>query len=96
MRPLLAAFSILCASFLLATPALAQEASVSPNDTLQTVLAARKGKVVTLRLGGGQELTGTLREATGRLVVLGALSGREFFDAVIPIEKVEAALFRAK
>jgi hypothetical protein len=96
MRPLLAAIAALCASFLLTLPVQAQELSVSPNDSLQSVLAARKGKPVTLRLSGGQELTGLLREATGKLVVLGGLSGREFFDAVIPLEKIEAVLVRTK
>jgi hypothetical protein len=96
MRPL---FAVIAASFLLALsalPAEAQELSVSANDSIQSVLAARKGKPVTVRLSGGQELTGTVREATGKLVVLGALSGREFFDAVIPLEKVEAVLVRTK
>jgi hypothetical protein len=96
MRALLAALSVLCASFLIALPAQAQELSVSPNDSIQTVLAAQKGKRVTLRLGSGQELTGVVREATGKLVVLGALTGREFFDAAIPLEKVEAVLVRTK
>ena len=96
MRPLLAAIAVACASFLTALPAQAQELSVSANDSIQTVLAARKGKSVTVRLGGGQELTGTVREATGKLVVLGALSGREFFDAAIPLEKIEAVLVRTK
>ena len=96
MRPLLAAFAALTASFLLALPAQAQELSVSSSDTLQSVLAARKGKPVTLRLSGGQELTGVVREATGKLVVLGALAGREFFDAAVALEKVEAVLVRTK
>jgi hypothetical protein len=77
-------------------PAQAQEVSVGVNDTVQTVLAARKGKPATVRLAGGQELTGIVREATGRLVVLGALSGREFFDAVVPIEKIDAVILRTK
>jgi hypothetical protein len=96
MRPLLA---VMAASFLLALsalPAEAQELSVSASDSIQSVLAARKGKPVTVRLSGGQELTGTVREATGKLLVLGALSGREFFDAVIPLEKIEAVLVRTK
>jgi hypothetical protein len=90
---------LLLASFLLASsalPAQAQELAISANDTLQSVLAAQKGKRVTLRLSGGQELTGVMREATGKLVVLGALSGREFFDAAVPLEKVEAVLVRTK
>lgn len=93
MRPLLAA---LAASFLIALPARAQGLDVSPSDSIQTVLAARKGKPVTLRLAGGQEITGTVREATGKLVVLGALSGREFFDAAVAIEKIDAVIVRNK
>lgn len=96
MRPLLAAIAATFLLALSALPAQAQELSVSPSDTIQTVLAARKGKPVTLRLSGGQELTGVLREATGKLVVLGGISGREFFDAVIPLEKIEAVLIRVK
>jgi hypothetical protein len=93
MRLLLAAIAT---SFLLALPAQAQELGISSSDSIQSVLAARKGKSVTLRLGGGQELTGMVREVTGRLVVLGALSGREFFDAAVPLEKIEAILVRTK
>ena len=93
MRRLLAAFA---ASFLVTLPALAQELSVGANDTVQSVLAAQKGKRVTVRLSGGQELTGTVREATARLVVLGGLTGREFFDAAIPLDKVEAVIVRTK
>ena len=93
MRPLLAT---LAASFLIALPARAQGLDVSPSDSIQTVLAARKGKPVTLRLAGGQEITGTVREATGKLVVLGALSGREFFDAAVAIEKIDAVIVRNK
>ena len=88
--------AVFAALFLLALPAQAQEVGVSANDTIQSVLAARKGKAVTLRLSGGQELTGTVREATGKLVVLGALAGREFFDAVVALEKIEAVLVRTK
>jgi hypothetical protein len=87
---------LLAASFLLALPVQAQELVISANDTVQTVLAARKGKAVTLRLTGGQEITGTVRDASTRMVVLGALSGREFFDAAVPLEKIEAVIVRAK
>jgi hypothetical protein len=87
---------MLAASFVLALPVQAQELKISANDSVQTVLAARTGKAVTVRLSGGQEITGTVREATARLVVLGALSGREFFDAAIPLEKIEAVLVRTK
>lgn len=92
MRSILAAF--LCLAF--AAQAFAQDVSISANDTTQSVIAAQKGKRVTLRLRSGQELTGIVREATAKLVVVGAVTGREFFDAVVPLEAVEAVLIRTK
>lgn len=74
----------------------AQGVAVAAADTIQSAVAAQKGKRVTLRLRSGQELTGTLRDATERLAVLGELTGREFFDAVVPIEAVEAVIVRAR
>jgi hypothetical protein len=91
--------ALLLASLLLALPTLpaqAQDLNVSAKDTLQSVLAAQKGKRVTLRVSGGQEITGVMREATAKLVVLGGLTGREFFDAAVPLEKVEAVIVRNK
>ncbi|MCC6210441.1 MAG: hypothetical protein IT513_05300 [Burkholderiales bacterium] len=93
MRRQLAAFAL---AFLAALPALAQDLAITAGDSVQTVLVAQKGKRVTVRLAGGQELTGTVREATAKLVVLGGLTGREFFDAAIPLEKIEAVLVRTK
>ena len=90
------ALAVLAFALLPALSAQAQELSVGASDTVQSILAARKGKPVTVRLSGGQELTGTVREATGKLVVLGGLAGREFFDAAVPLEKIEAVLVRAK
>ena len=86
--------ALLCLAF--AAQALAQEVSVSAGDTTQSVVTAQKGKRVTLRLRSGQELTGTVREATARLIVLGAVTGREYFDAVVPLEAVDAVLIRTR
>jgi len=41
-------------------------------------------------------LTGIVRDTNSKLLVLGAVSGREFFDAVVPLEAVEAVLIRTK
>ena len=76
--------------------AAAQELRIGANDTVQAVLTAQKGKRVTVRVRSGQEFTGTVRDVTGRLVQLGAISGREFFDAVVPLESIDAVLVRIK
>lgn len=74
----------------------AQVVTVTPKDTVQTVVGAQKGKRVTLRLRSGQELTGLVRDFTDKVVVLGELAGREFFDAVVPIESIEAVIIRTR
>ena len=92
MRTQLAALVL---ASLFALPAHAQDVNITAADSIQSVLTAQKGKRVTVRTGN-QEITGQVREATSRLVVLGAVTGREFFDAVIPLDKVEAVLIRTK
>ena len=76
--------------------AAAAELRVGANDTVQTVLAAQKGARVTVRVRSGQEITGVVREVSSRVVQLGAVTGKEFFDAVVPLEAVDAVLARTK
>jgi ABC-type transporter MlaC component len=80
----------------MAAPAAAAELKVGANDTVQAVLAAQKGSRVTVRVRSGQEITGTVREVGSRVVQLGAVSGKDFFDAVIPLEAVDAVFVRVK
>jgi len=93
MRALLAAF--VCTA-LFASAAYGQEVKITAGDTTQSILGAQKNKRVSVRLRGGQELTGIVRDTNSKLLVLGAVSGREFFDAVVPLEAVEAVLIRTK
>lgn len=72
------------------------ELRVGANDSVESILAAQKDKRVTVRVRSGQEITGTVRAVTSRLVQLGAVGGREFFDAVVPLQSVEAVLIRTK
>ena len=74
----------------------ADEVRIGGSDSIQSVLTSLKGKRVTVRVRSGQELTGTVREATGRLVQLSGLSGKEFYDAVIPLDAVDAVLVKTK
>ena len=69
---------------------------VGAGDTVQTVLAAQKGAKVTVRVRSGQEITGIVREINTHVVQLGAVAGKEYFDAVVPLEAVEAVYVRTK
>lgn len=95
MRTALKVF-LIGAALACAVPAVGAELKVGANDSVQSVLAAQKGARVTVRLRSGQELTGVVREVGARVAHLGAISGREFFDAVVPLEAVDAVLVRTK
>ena len=86
---------LISAVLALAAPAHAQ-LQVGPNDTEESVLRAQKDKRVTLRLRSNQEITGVVRTSNARVVQIGAVSGREFFDAVVPLEAIDAVLVRTK
>lgn len=79
-----------------ASAAAAQSLAISPNDTTQSLIASQKGKRITVRLRSGQELTGLVRDASERLLVLSEVSGREFFDAAVPMGSIDAVLVRVK
>jgi len=96
MRTAIPVFLITAAISCAAVPATGAELRVGGSDTVQTVLAAQKGARATVRLRSGQELTGVVREVNARVVHLGTLTGREFFDAVVPLEAVDAVLVRTK
>lgn len=87
---------VLTAALIGAAPAPGAELRIGSSDSTETVLAAQKGKRVTVRLRSGQEITGTVGTVTGKLVQLGAVSGKEFFDAVVPLEAVDAVFVRIK
>lgn len=92
LLPLLFAVALACGT----ARAASGEFRIGSNDSAETVLTAQKGKRVTVRLRSGQELTGIVREITGRLVQLDALAGKDFYDAVVPLEAVEAIIVRTK
>ena len=88
--------TLLLAAALACSAPVAAQLQVGASDTVESVLRAQKDKRVTLRLRSGQELTGTLRASNARVAHLAAITGREFFDAVVPLEAIDAVLVRTK
>jgi hypothetical protein len=93
MLAIVVAGATLC---LAGVPISAAELKVGASDTVESVLAAQKGKKVTLRLRSGQETGGTVAFVSAKLVQLSAVSGKEFFDAVVPLDAIEAVFVRTK
>jgi hypothetical protein len=77
-----------------ALPAVAAELKISTNDSVQTTLAGQKGARVTVRTRSGQEITGVVREVNANVVQIGAVTGKEYFDAVVPLAAVDAVYVR--
>ena len=96
MKKALSNIILITGMLLLSSAASAGSPQITKDGALHTVLAAQQGKQVTVKLGSGDELTGKVGEVTGKLVVLQALSGKEFFDAVINTDTIAAVLVRTK
>lgn len=74
----------------------ASSSAVAGDKALSKVLKEREGRSATLILASGTELTGKVLELSEHSVRLGELSGKEFYDAVIDLDQVQAVVFRAR
>ncbi|HEX2767665.1 MAG TPA: hypothetical protein VHN12_00110 [Geobacteraceae bacterium] len=79
-----------------ATVVSAEAPVVKAGDTLHKVLEGQKGKRVTIRLQGGEELTGRVKFISKELIYLEELKSREYFDAVVDVSRIEALIVRVK
>lgn len=66
------------------------------DEAVYEALKARQGKSATVVLASGTELTGKVTSLTQDGVRLSELSGKEFFDAVVDLDQVQAVVFRAR
>lgn len=69
--------------------------AVAKGDDVPAILAARTGKVVTVRLGD-EEITGTVKTVGDRLVHLERLVGKDFFDAAVRLDRIDAVVVRVR
>jgi hypothetical protein len=67
-----------------------------PGNNVRKLLVYQVGKVVTLQLSSGKELTGTVTTIGEFMVHLSHLSGREFYDAAVVYDHVEAVIVKAR
>ena len=78
--------------------AVAQDArlDVKDGDSLKSVLERHVGKRVSLVMGSGPELTGVVVKVGANVVHLGELGGREFFDAAVSLDRIDAVVVRVR
>ena len=74
----------------------AEPVSINNDDTINSVLTTQIDKRVIIRTKSGGELTGTVKAVNDQVTHLAEISGREFFDAVIDNDKIEAVIIRTR
>jgi len=93
---------ILFALFCLAVPAphlSAEEPKYelrSAAATIKDVLSESLGKRVIVRLESGENLEGTVGKVGDSVVHIAKLSGRDFYDAVVRIDRISAVVFKVR
>jgi hypothetical protein len=91
-----AAAALLLAVTLVSSAEEKEGLTVKPDDTVKSVLERSVGQTVGLRVGAGEEIRGKVARVGDEVVHLSELAGREFFDAVVPIESIDAVIVRAR
>lgn len=64
--------------------------------TIKDVLLENAGKRVIVRMDTGENLDGTVSKVGDSLVHVSKLSGKDFYDAVIRLDKISAVLFKVR
>jgi len=64
--------------------------------TIKDVLQEYMGKRVLVRLESGEDLEGTVTKVGDFVVHISKLSGKDFYDAVIRIERINAVIFKVR
>jgi hypothetical protein len=59
-------------------------------------LTALKGKTVTVTMSSGQSISGVVKDVKNGLLHLEKLSQKDFFDAVIMVDKISAVEVRVR
>lgn len=89
-------FALTLLSILALTTAVLAEAKVGflNDDTAASVLKRQAGQRVELRLKSGEKIAGKVEAVGDKAVHLSALTGQDFFDAVVLLEDVSAIVIR--
>jgi len=68
----------------------------SSASTVKDVLMENIGKRVIVRMDTGDNLEGTVNKVGDSLVHISKISGRDFYDAVVRMDKISAVIFKVR
>lgn len=99
MKTMIRALMIALFCMTVAAPGLsAQEKNfeLRPAATVKDILSENIGKRVIVRINAGDNLEGTVSKAGDGLAHISKLSGRDFHDAAVRIDRISAVIFKAR
>ena len=73
-----------------------EKLEVNDADTVKVILERHLGKRVAVVLSTGQEMSGVVTKVTRDVLHLSELTGREFYDAVVPLDRINAVVIRVR
>ena len=85
---------LLVLAAVLTATAFADKLAFDAADTVASILKKQTGQKVELRLKSGEKLGGKIEAVGEKAVHLSAITGQDFFDAVVMIEEISAVLVR--
>ena len=88
--------AVLALPLLPATAAEEQKFEMRAEESVKTLLADAVGKQVTLLMSSGQEVTGVVVKVGDHAVHLTRLVGRDYFDAVILLDRVDGVALKVR
>ena len=93
---LAAVMAVMCMFFV--GGAFAEENKFELNESygIKDVLNSYMGKRVSLRTDTGEALEGTVTKVGSHLVHISKLSGKDFYDAVVVIDKINSVVIRVR
>lgn len=93
-----ACLSTACFATLYTSPSFGDETKVEVTDADAIKLGLEKlsGKSVTLRLSGGEDVSGVVEAVGPSAVRIGQLTGKEFYSAIVTLADITAVIYRAK
>lgn len=76
----------------------AEEIKFDPGSgaAVKDILKDQTGKRVIVRLDAGEEIEGTVAKVGDQLVLLAKLSRRDFYDAVVRLDRISAVIIKVR
>ncbi|MBI5848014.1 MAG: hypothetical protein HZB31_08715 [Nitrospirae bacterium] len=99
MKQTLVAFVLSAGSFLMGVSMVSAEETkfeLNPQFSVKEVLASQVGKRVAVKTDGGESLEGTVTKVGDQLVHIAKLSGKDFYDAVVRIDRISSLVLKVR